>query len=200
MKINENIFYIGVNDHKIDLFEGQYIVPEGMAYNSYLIKDRKTAVIDSVDANFSAEWLNNIEDILGNKEPDYLIVQHVEPDHSGSVISFAEKYPNATVVASAKAFTFLKQFFGSDFIDNRIVVTDGSKLELGNHTLNFVTAPMVHWPEVIMTFEEKTNVLFSADAFGKFGEGYVRLSIVAPKDKLYEVIERMEKDGFKYQA
>ena len=169
MKINENIFYIGVNDHKIDLFEGQYIVPEGMAYNSYLIKDRKTAVIDSVDANFSAEWLNNIEDILGNKEPDYLIVQHVEPDHSGSVISFAEKYPNATVVASAKAFTFLKQFFGSDFIDNRIVVTDGSKLELGNHTLNFVTAPMVHWPEVIMTFEEKTNVLFSADAFGKFG-------------------------------
>ncbi len=169
MKINENIFYIGVNDHKIDLFEGQYIVPEGMAYNSYLIKDSKTAVIDSVDANFSAEWLNNIEDILGNKEPDYLIVQHVEPDHSGSVISFAKKYPNATVVASAKAFTFLKQFFGSDFIDNRIVVTDGSKLELGNHTLNFVTAPMVHWPEVIMTFEEKTNVLFSADAFGKFG-------------------------------
>ena len=169
MKISNNIFYIGVNDHKIDLFEGQYIVPEGMAYNSYLIKDEKIAVIDSVDANFSSEWLNNIEEVLGENKPDYLIVQHVEPDHSGSVISFTNKYPNATVVASLKAFTFLKQFFGSDFNENRIIVADGSKLELGNHTLNFVTAPMVHWPEVIMTYEENEKVLFSADAFGKFG-------------------------------
>lgn len=169
MKFDEKLYYIGVNDHKIDLFEGQYIVPEGMAYNSYLIKDEKIAVIDCVDANFAEEWLNNIENVLGETKPNYLIVQHVEPDHSGSIIHFTEKYPNTTIVATAKAFTFIKQFFGNDFNENRIIVSDGSKLELGSHTLNFVTAPMVHWPEVMMTYEENNKILFSADAFGKFG-------------------------------
>ncbi|MDO5124057.1 MAG: flavin reductase [Eubacteriales bacterium] len=169
MNITNDIKYIGVNDHKIDLFEGQYDVPNGMAYNSYAIIDEKIAVMDTVDANFTHEWLDNIANALEGRKPDYLIVQHMEPDHSANIANFMKAYPGATVVASAKAFTMMKNFFGTDFADNRIVVGEGDTLSLGTHTLTFVTAPMVHWPEVIVTYDSKDKVLFSADGFGKFG-------------------------------
>ncbi len=169
MKITNDIKYIGVNDHDIDLFEGQYIVPNGMAYNSYAIIDEKTAIMDSVDVNFAEEWLGNIESALAGKAPDYLIVQHMEPDHSSSIRHFAEKYPEAKIVSSSKAFAMMKGFFGTDFVDRQIVVGEGDILSLGKHNLTFVTAPMVHWPEVIVTYDSCDKVLFSADGFGKFG-------------------------------
>ncbi len=167
--VTNDIKYVGVNDRDIDLFEGQYIVENGMAYNSYVILDKKIAVMDSVDANFKDEWLDNLADVLGDKTPDYLIVQHMEPDHSANIDDFAEKYPDAQIVASAQAFNMMKNFFGTDFSDRRIVVKEGDTLELGEHTLTFITAPMVHWPEVIMTYDSRDKVLFSADGFGKFG-------------------------------
>ncbi len=169
MNITDDIKYIGVNDHKIDLFEGQYIVPNGMSYNSYVIIDEKIAVMDSVDTNFSDEWLGNINAALDGKEPDYLIVQHMEPDHSANIRNFAERYKGAKIVSSSKAFTMMKGFFGTDFIDRQIVVGEGDTLSLGKHNLSFVTAPMVHWPEVIVTYDSYDKVLFSADGFGKFG-------------------------------
>ena len=169
MKISNDILYVGVNDHEIDLFEGQYVVPNGMAYNSYLIVDEKVAVMDSVDKGFTAEWLDNIDKALDGKAPDYLIVQHMEPDHSGSVVAFMDKYPNATIVSNSKSFVMMKQFFGTEFSERRMAVGEGDTLNLGAHTLTFVTAPMVHWPEVIVTYDNKDKVLFSADAFGKFG-------------------------------
>lgn len=169
MTVTNDIRYIGVNDHEVDLFEGQYTVPNGMSYNSYVILDEKVAVMDSVDAHFSGEWLSNLDRELGGRNPDYLVVQHMEPDHSANVAKFAEKYPEAKIVASKQAFVMMKQFFGTDFGDRQLVVGEGSALELGKHTLNFVTAPMVHWPEVIMTYDSTDKVLFSADAFGKFG-------------------------------
>ena len=169
MNITKDIKYIGVNDHKIDLFEGQYIVPNGMSYNSYIIMDEKTAVMDSVDGNFTQEWLDNIAKALDGKAPDYLVVHHMEPDHSASIFDFANTYPQAEIVASSKAFAMMKNFFGTDFSERQIVVNEGSKLSLGRHELSFVTAPMVHWPEVIMTYDSTDKVLFSADAFGKFG-------------------------------
>ena len=167
--ITNTIKYIGVNDHKIDLFEGQYIVPNGMAYNSYAILDEKIAIMDSVDANFKDEWLENIKSVLGDKTPDYLIVQHMEPDHSANVHEFATAYPDATIVATDRAFVMMKKFFGTDYADRRIVVKDGDTLSLGNHELVFCLAPMVHWPEVMMTYDATDKVLFSADGFGKFG-------------------------------
>lgn len=167
--VTNDIKYVGVNDRDIDLFEGQYIVENGMAYNSYVILDKKIAVMDSVDANFKDEWLGNLADVLGDKTPDYLIVQHMEPDHSANIDVFAEKYPDAQIVASAQAFNMMKNFFGTDFSDRRIIVKEGDTLELGEHTLTFITAPMVHWPEVIMTYDSRDKVLFSADGFGKFG-------------------------------
>ena len=167
--VTNDIKYIGVNDHKIDLFEGQYHVPNGMAYNSYAIMDDKIAIMDTVDANFTHEWLDNIRDTLGARTPDYLVVQHMEPDHSANIVNFLRAYPNATVVSSQKAFAMMKNFFGTDFADRRIVVGEGDTLELGRHTLTFVTAPMVHWPEVIVTYDSTDKVLFSADGFGKFG-------------------------------
>ena len=169
MFISDNIKYVGVNDHDIDLFEGQYIVPNGMAYNSYAILDEKIAVMDSVDARFGDEWLANIKAVLGEKAPDYLVVQHMEPDHSANIALFANAYPDAKIVSSAKAFVMMKQFFGTDFADRQIVVGEGSTLSLGKRTLTFVTAPMVHWPEVIVTYDDADKVLFSADGFGKFG-------------------------------
>lgn len=169
MKVTNDIRYVGVNDHDVDLFEGQYTVPNGMAYNSYVILDEKTAVLDTVDARFTHEWLDNISAVLGSKAPDYLIVQHMEPDHSANIASFLSTYPNATVVSSAKAFVMMKNFFGSDFADRRIVVGEGDTLAIGAHTLTFYTAPMVHWPEVIVTYDSLDRVLFSADGFGKFG-------------------------------
>ncbi|MBP3313065.1 MAG: MBL fold metallo-hydrolase [Oscillospiraceae bacterium] len=169
MNITKDIYYIGVNDHEIDLFEGQFIVPNGMAYNSYLILDEQVAVMDSVDARFTQVWLQNIRDILGDRSPDYLVVHHMEPDHSGSIVRFAEQYPNAKIVASARAFTMMKQFFGTDFAERQVVVGEGSTLMVGSHELAFVGAPMVHWPEVVVSFDTKDKVLFSADAFGKFG-------------------------------
>ena len=169
MKITEDILYVGVNDHDIDLFEGQYVVPNGMAYNSYVILDDQVAVMDTVDARFAGQWLDNVKQALGQRKPAYLVVQHMEPDHSANVARFMEAYPDAVVVASSKAFAMMKQFFGTDFADRRQVVGDGDTLCLGSHTLRFVTAPMVHWPEVIMTYDESAKVLFSADAFGKFG-------------------------------
>lgn len=169
MTITKDIRYIGVNDHQVDLFEGQYVVPNGMAYNSYVILDEKIAVMDTVDQNFGDQWLANLESELAGRKPDYLIVQHMEPDHSANVARFLEIYPEATVVSSAKAFTMMGQFFGQDYADRRIVVGEGSTLSLGNHTLSFVTAPMVHWPEVIVTYDVLDKVLFSADGFGKFG-------------------------------
>ena len=169
MFITNDIKYIGVNDHDIDLFEGQYVVPNGMSYNSYVILDEKIAVMDSVDQNFGEEWLKNLEAALEGRKPDYLVVHHMEPDHSANVANFLEHYPEAVVVSSAKAFTMIKQFFGYDYADRRIVVGEGDSLSLGKHVLNFVTAPMVHWPEVIMSYESTEKVLFSADAFGKFG-------------------------------
>lgn len=167
--ISNNIKYVGVNDHKTDLFEGQYAVPNGMSYNSYLIIDQKTAVIDSVDVRFSAEWLQNIKNLLGDRPVDYLVVQHMEPDHSGSIACFMDAYPNAKIVSNAKVFLMIKNFFGTDFADNQVVVAEGDTLSLGEHNLTFVMAPMVHWPEVMVTFETTTGTLFSADAFGKFG-------------------------------
>ena len=169
MHITKDIRYIGVNDHKIDLFEGQYVVPNGMAYNSYLILDDKTAVMDTVDRNFTGEWLENLATTLEGRKPDYLVVQHMEPDHSASIGVFLETYPEAVVVSSAKAFAMMKNFFGTDYSDRRIVVGEGDTLPLGTHTLTFVTAPMVHWPEVIVTYDSHDKVLFSADGFGKFG-------------------------------
>ncbi len=169
MQITNDISYIGVNDRKIDLFEGQYIVPNGMAYNSYLISDEKIAVMDTVDRNFTDEWLGNLEKALGGRKPDYLIVQHMEPDHSSNIVSFMNAFPDAQIVSSSKAFTMMKNFFGNEFEDRRIVVGDGDTLSLGKHTLTFISAPMVHWPEVIMTYDAEDKVLFSADAFGKFG-------------------------------
>ena len=167
--ISKDIKYIGVNDHKIDLFEGQYIVPNGMAYNSYIIEDDKIAVMDSVDAKFGEEWLANIKNVLGEKTPDYLIVQHMEPDHSANISRFAKAYPDAVIVSTDKAFAMMMKFFEVDFSDRRIIVSDGETLNLGKHTLTFYTAPMVHWPEVMMSYESADKVLFSADAFGKFG-------------------------------
>ncbi len=169
MQITQDIRYIGVNDHKIDLFEGQYSVPNGMAYNSYAIIDEKIAILDTVDAAFGDEWLNNIRALIGNKTPDYLIVHHMEPDHSANILRFANKFPETVIVSSAKTFSMMQNFFGTDFSDRRIVVSEGSTLSLGTHTLTFVTAPMVHWPEVIMSYDSADKVLFSADAFGKFG-------------------------------
>ncbi len=169
MNISKDVFYVGVNDHEIDLFEGQYVVPNGMAYNSYLILDQKVAVIDGVDNRFSAEWLNNIKSVLGDKTPDYLVVQHMEPDHSSSIMEFSKAYPNAVIVSNAKSFTMMKNFFGTDFADKRLAVNEGDTLSLGAHLLSFVTAPMVHWPEVIFTYDATDKILFSADGFGKFG-------------------------------
>ena len=169
MNITKDIKYIGVNDRKIDLFEGQYIVPNGMAYNSYAIIDEKIAIMDSVDAAFTQEWLANIQNALGERRPDYLVVQHMEPDHSANIANFLSVYPEAVVVASAKAFAMMKNFFGTDYADRRIVVGEGDVLDLGAHKLTFITAPMVHWPEVIMTYDSTDKILFSADAFGKFG-------------------------------
>lgn len=169
MNITQDIKYIGVNDHQIDLFEGQYLVPNGMSYNSYAILDEKIAIMDTVDQNFTREWLDNIKDTLGSRTPDFLVVQHMEPDHSANIANFLEQYPEAVVVASAKAFTMMKNFFESDYADRRIVVAEGDTLNLGKHTLTFVSAPMVHWPEVIVTYDSYDKVLFSADGFGKFG-------------------------------
>ena len=169
MQISNDIKYIGVNDRKIDLFEGQYIVPNGMSYNSYAIMDEKIAIMDSVDKHFKDEWLLNIKQTLGDKTPDYLVVQHMEPDHSANIITFANTYPNAKIVSSQKAFTMMKNFFGTAFEDRQIVVGEGDTLSLGKHTLTFFTAPMVHWPEVIVTYDNTDKVLFSADGFGKFG-------------------------------
>lgn len=169
MHIANDIRYVGVNDHQTDLFEGQYQIPNGMAYNSYIIFDEKIAVMDSVDGHFGSEWMNNLHEELGAKAPDYLIVQHMEPDHSANIVLFMETYPDAVVVSSAKSFTMMKQFFGTEFADRRIMIKDGDILCLGKHTLSFVAAPMVHWPEVIVTYDAYEKVLFSADAFGKFG-------------------------------
>ena len=167
--VKNNIFYVGVNDHKIDLFEGQYIVPNGMAYNSYIIADEKVAVLDSVDIRFGDKWLENINVVLGDKSPDYLIIQHMEPDHSACIDKFVSKYPNAIVVGNAKTFDMLHAFFPNLELPNTLTVKDGEKLSLGSHELTFVTAPMVHWPEVMLTYDSAEKVLFSADAFGKFG-------------------------------
>ena len=169
MFISNDIIYVGVNDHRIDLFEGQYDVPNGMAYNSYVIRDEKIAVMDTVDAHFTHEWLDNVGTALAGRKPDFLVVQHMEPDHSANIVNFLKTYPEATVVSSAKAFTMMGNFFGSDFSDKRIVVKEGDTLPLGAHTLHFVGAPMVHWPEVLMTYDDRDQVLFSADGFGKFG-------------------------------
>lgn len=169
MKITDDIIYVGVNDHKIDLFEGQYDVLNGMAYNSYIVRGEKIAVMDTVDRNFKHEWLGNLENALDGSSPDYLVVQHMEPDHSANIMSFMENYPKAVIVSSSKAFTMMGNFFGTEFEDRRIVVGEGDSLDLGGHVLNFVAAPMVHWPEVIVTYESTDKVLFSADGFGKFG-------------------------------
>ena len=169
MIITNDVKYIGVNDHSIDLFEGQYVVPNGMAYNSYVILDEKIAVMDTVDKNFGDEWMSNLRAVLDGRLPDYLVVQHMEPDHSANIANFMAAYPQATVVASAKAFAMMGQFFGTDYEDRRIVVGEGDTLCLGKHTLTFVAAPMVHWPEVIVTYDSYDKVLFSADGFGKFG-------------------------------
>ena len=169
MQITNDIKYIGVNDHDIDLFEGQYIVENGMAYNSYVIMDEKIAVMDTVDTNFEEEWLNNLKAVLNDRTPYYLIVQHMEPDHSASIDAFVKAYPETVIVASAPAFTMMKQFFGTDYADKRQIVKEGDTISLGAHTLQFVAAPMVHWPEVMVTYDTKDKVLFSADGFGKFG-------------------------------
>ncbi len=169
MKISNDIAYIGVNDREIDLFEGQYVVPNGMAYNSYVILDEKIAVFDTVDKNFGTQWLKNLDEALGGKTPDYLIVQHMEPDHSANIVLFAEKYPDAKIVANDKAFVMMSQFFDFDLGDRKMSVKNGESLSLGKHELTFVFAPMVHWPEVMMTYDSTDKVLFSADAFGKFG-------------------------------
>ena len=169
MTITKDIKYIGVNDHAVDLFEGQYVVPNGMAYNSYAILDEKIAIMDTVDKNFTDEWMGNVTAALEGRKPDYLVVQHMEPDHSANIDHFLKAYPEAVVVSSAKAFAMMKNFFGTDYADRRIVVGEGDTLSLGKHVLTFVTAPMVHWPEVIVTYDSYDKVLFSADGFGKFG-------------------------------
>ena len=169
MFVTEDIRYIGVNDHDVDLFEGQYTVENGMSYNSYVILDEKVAVMDTVDAHFGVEWLQNLETELNGRRPDYLVVQHMEPDHSANIAVFMETYPEAQIVSSAKAFVMMQQFFGTDFPERKVVVGEGSTLKLGRHTLTFVTAPMVHWPEVIVTYDSTDKVLFSADGFGTFG-------------------------------
>ena len=169
MKITDSIKYVGVNDHQIDLFEGQYVVPLGMAYNSYVIMDEKIAVMDTVDVKFTDEWLGNLKEVLDGRKPDYLIVQHMEPDHSANIMNFLAVYPDTTVVGNAKTFTFMGQFFDLDPAMKKLVVKNGDKLELGAHVLNFVFAPMVHWPEVMVTYDSTDKVLFSADGFGKFG-------------------------------
>ena len=169
MFITNDIRYVGVNDHQVDLFEGQYVVPNGMSYNSYVILDEKVAVMDTVDQNFGEEWLGNIRAELDGRKPDYLVVHHMEPDHSANIDVFLQAYPEATVVSSAKAFAMMKQFFGTDYADRRVVVGEGDTLNLGKHVLTFVTAPMVHWPEVIVSYDSCDKVLFSADGFGKFG-------------------------------
>ncbi len=166
---SSKIKYIGVNDHTIDLFEGQYIVPNGMAYNSYIIEDEKIAIMDTVDGNFKDEWFENIKNVIGDKAPDYLIVQHMEPDHSANIDQFARAYPDATIVATDRAFVMMNKFFGTDYADRRLVVGEGDTLNLGEHTLTFILAPMVHWPEVMMTYDSHEKALFSADGFGKFG-------------------------------
>lgn len=169
MKITNDIQYIGVNDHTVDLFEGQYSVPNGMSYNSYAIMDEKVAIMDTVDANFTHEWLDNIQNVLGERTPDYLVIHHMEPDHSANILNFSKAYPQAKIVSSAKAFAMMKNFFGTDFAEKRILVAEGDTLSLGRHTLTFLTAPMVHWPEVIVSYDSTDKVLFSADGFGKFG-------------------------------
>ncbi|MBQ9840217.1 MAG: FprA family A-type flavoprotein [Erysipelotrichaceae bacterium] len=169
MYISEDIKFIGVNDHDIDLFEGQYPVPNGMSYNSYIILDEKIAVMDSVDQGFTEEWLNNIEQVIGNREPNYLVVHHMEPDHSANIRVFMKKYPNCKIVASALAFTMMKNYFGTDYSERKVVVKENDTLSLGKHTLQFIQAPLVHWPEVIMSYDTYDKVVFSADAFGKFG-------------------------------
>lgn len=169
MKITNDVIYVGVNDHQVDLFEGQYVVPNGMAYNSYVIMDEKTAVMDTVDAHFTDEWLSNIAAALGERKPDYLVVQHMEPDHSANIAKFAETYPEAKIVGNAKTFAMIQKFFGIDFADRKVTVKDGETLSLGSHELTFVFAPMVHWPEVMVTYDSKDKILFSADGFGKFG-------------------------------
>ena len=168
-KITEDIYYAGVNDHQVDLFEGQFAVPNGMAYNSYVIMDEKIAVMDTVDVNFGEEWLANVAEILGDRKPDYLVVQHMEPDHSANITKFVEAYPEAKVVGNAKTFQMIENFFGLDLADKQEVVTNNGTLSLGSHDLTFVFAPMVHWPEVMVTYDSKDKILFSADAFGKFG-------------------------------
>ena len=169
MKITDDIKYVGVNDHEVDLFEGQYVVPLGMAYNSYLVKDEKTVLFDTVDERFGDEWLANVRREAGDAAIDYLVVQHMEPDHSANVAKFAAAYPQATIVASAQAFVMMKCFFGTDFADRRLVVKEGDTLKTGRHVFAFVAAPMVHWPEVIVTYDTTDKILFSADGFGKFG-------------------------------
>lgn len=169
MDITKDIQYAGVNDHKVDLFEGQYKVANGMAYNSYVILDEKTAVMDTVDAAFLEEWMQNLKIILGTRTPDYLVVQHMEPDHSANIAAFVEEYPETVIISSAQAFNMMRQFFGTDYADRRLVVKDGDSLSLGTHTLQFISAPMVHWPEVTVTYDSYDKVLFSADGFGKFG-------------------------------
>ena len=169
MNITNDIFYVGVNDHEIDLFEGQYIVPNGMSYNSYIILDEKIAVMDTVDANFGEEWLNNIKKVLNGKIPSYLIIQHMEPDHSANITTFMKAFPQTTIVASAMAFQMMKKLYGNDYSENRIVIKENDSLNLGTHSLTFLSAAMVHWPEVMVTYDNKDKVLFSADGFGKFG-------------------------------
>ena len=168
-KVTEDIIYVGVNDHEVDLFEGQYDVPNGMSYNSYVVLDEKVAVFDTVDAHFKDEWFANLEEAFDGRMPDYLIVQHMEPDHAANIANFAEKYPEAKIVGNAKTFPMMKQFFGTDFADRQIVVKEGETLSTGKHNLTFVMAPMVHWPEVMMTYDTTDKIFFSADAFGKFG-------------------------------
>lgn len=169
MQITKDIHYIGVNDRDIDLFEGQYIVENGMAYNSYVIMDDKIAVMDTVDTHFGDAWMQNLKEVLNTRTPDYLIIQHMELDHSANIDIFVKEYPDAVIVASAPAFTMMRQFFGTDYADRRQIIKEGDTLELGAHTLQFVAAPMVHWPEVMVTYDRLDKVLFSADGFGKFG-------------------------------
>ena len=169
MEITKDIRYVGVNDHQVDLFEGQYVVKNGMSYNSYIILDEKTAVLDTIDQHFTDEWLGNIAAVLGDKTPDYLVIHHMEPDHSASIDDFMKKYPGTVIVSSDKAFKMMKGYFGTDYADRQLVVKDGGTLELGRHTLTFVAAPNVHWPEVMVSYDSCDKVLFSADAFGKFG-------------------------------
>lgn len=169
MEITRDIQYVGVNDHKVDLFEGQYVVPNGMAYNSYVILDQKTAVVDTVDQNFTHEWLDNVEKVLDGRKPDYLIIHHMEPDHAANIDNFMKIYTDTVIVSSAKAFCMMQNFFGTDYADRRVIVSEGDTLELGTHTLTFVAAPMVHWPEVMVSYDSADKVLFSADGFGKFG-------------------------------